>query len=355
MTGNTNGRMPLNEAIEALVVKGRATGHVRHDEILDLYPESDADLEAIDRLHERLAELGIAIRDDGADVAARGREVDTATATEDPVRAYLRDISRIPLLVATQEVDLAKRIEAGDAEARAHLIEANLRLVVSIARRYSGQGVELLDMVQEGNLGLIRAVELFDYRRGFKFSTYATWWIRQGVTRALANQARTIRIPAHVARALAAMQSVRRRFHTETGRDPEPAELAAELDLPVDRVIELREFVTVARRPASLEAPFRDEDTSIGDFIEDAAAESPWEALERHVLREEIDSMLDRLPEREQTVVELRFGLRDGRPRTLEEIGRQFGLTRERIRQIEAKALNELRDPALGARLRDLI
>ena len=273
--------------------------------------------------------------------------------TEDPVRMYLKEIGTVPLLTAEQEVELAKRKSEGDAEAREQLIEANLRLVVSIAKRYTGRGMSFLDLVQEGNLGLIKGVEKFDYTKGYKLSTYATWWIRQSVTRALADQARTIRVPVHMVETINKMSKMQRKLTLELGYEPSIAELADALDMSEDKVIEIMQ---IAREPASLETPIGEEDDSnLGDFVADNNTLSPEGSVESVMLREHIDTLLEDLKERERQVIVLRFGLEDGHPRTLEEVGKEFNVTRERIRQIEAKALRKLRNPVRSKRIRDFL
>ena len=272
---------------------------------------------------------------------------------DDPVRMYLKEIGRVPLLSAEEEVELAKRMEQGDEEAKKKLAEANLRLVVSIAKRYVGRGMLFLDLIQEGNLGLIKAVEKFDYGKGFKFSTYATWWIRQAITRAIADQARTIRIPVHMVETINKLIRVSRQLLQELGRDPSPEEIAAAMEIPVERV---REIQKVAQEPVSLETPIgEEEDSHLGDFIEDEDAPAPAEAASYILLKEQLESVLDTLTPREEKVLRLRFGLDDGRSRTLEEVGQEFGVTRERIRQIEAKALRKLRHPSRSRKLKDYL
>ena len=272
---------------------------------------------------------------------------------DDPVRMYLKEIGRVPLLSAEEEVRLAKRMEQGDEEAKKQLAEANLRLVVSIAKRYVGRGMLFLDLIQEGNLGLIKAVEKFDYGKGFKFSTYATWWIRQAITRAIADQARTIRIPVHMVETINKLIRVSRQLLQELGRDPTPEEIAAAMEIPVERV---REIQKVAQEPVSLETPIgEEEDSHLGDFIEDEDAPAPAEAASYILLKEQLENVLDTLTPREEKVLRLRFGLDDGRSRTLEEVGQEFGVTRERIRQIEAKALRKLRHPSRSRKLKDYL
>ncbi|MGB4025789.1 MAG: RNA polymerase sigma factor RpoD, partial [Bacillota bacterium] len=274
-------------------------------------------------------------------------------ALDDPVRMYLKEIGRVPLLTAEEEVELAKRMEMGDKEAKQRLIESNLRLVVSIAKRYVGRGMLFLDLIQEGNMGLIKAVEKFDYRKGYKLSTYATWWIRQAITRAIADQARTIRIPVHMVETINKLVRTSRQLLQELGREPTAEEIAEEMGLTPERV---REIQKIAQEPVSLETPIgEEEDSHLGDFIEDQDALAPAEAASFVMLKEQIEEVLDTLNEREQRVLRLRFGLDDGKARTLEEVGREFGVTRERIRQIEAKALRKLRHPQRSKKLRDYL
>lgn len=273
--------------------------------------------------------------------------------TNDPVRMYLKEIGRTPLLSADEEMELARRVAQGDEEARRLLTEANLRLVVSIARKYSGRGMLFLDLIQEGNLGLMKAVEKFDYTKGFKFSTYATWWIRQAITRAIADQARTIRIPVHMVETINKLLRVSRQLLQELGREPTPEEIAGRMDMPVDRVLEIQK---ISQEPVSMETPIGEEhDSHLGDFIEDPDASAPEDAAAYEMLREQMKDILDTLTEREESVLRLRFGLDDGRTRTLEEVGKVFGVTRERIRQIEAKALRKLRHPSRSKRLKDFL
>ena len=279
--------------------------------------------------------------------------VPDGVSIEDPVRMYLKEIGKVPLLSAEEEIELAKRMELGDQEAKKRLAEANLRLVVSIAKRYVGRGMLFLDLIQEGNLGLIKAVEKFDYRKGYKFSTYATWWIRQAITRAIADQARTIRIPVHMVETINKLIRVSRQLLQELGREPLPEEIAKELDMPVERV---REILKISQEPVSLETPIgEEEDSHLGDFIQDDNVPVPAEAAAQTLLKEQLDEVLDTLTEREQKVLRLRFGMNDGRARTLEEVGKEFDVTRERIRQIEAKALRKLRHPSRSRKLRDYL
>ena len=291
--------------------------------------------------------------DDEEDVDLDAIDLLEGVGTEDPVRMYLKEIGTVPLLTADEEMELAKRKAQGDESAKERLIEANLRLVVSIAKRYTGRGMSFLDLVQEGNLGLIKGVEKFDYTKGYKLSTYATWWIRQSVTRALADQARTIRVPVHMVETINKMSKMQRKLTLELGYEPSVAELAKALDMSEDKVMEIMQ---IAREPASLETPIGEEDDSnLGDFVADVNTVTPEGNVESVMLRDHIDALLGDLKERERQVIELRFGLRDGHPRTLEEVGKEFNVTRERIRQIEAKALRKLRNPVRSKRIRDFL
>ena len=279
--------------------------------------------------------------------------VPEGVSVDDPVRMYLKEIGKVPLLSPDEEIELAKKIELGDEAAKKKLAEANLRLVVSIAKRYVGRGMQLLDLIQEGNLGLIKAVEKFDYRKGYKFSTYATWWIRQAITRAIADQARTIRIPVHMVETINRLVRTQRQLVQKLGREATPEELAKELDMPVDRV---REIMKISQDPVSLETPIgEEEDSHLGDFIQDESIPTPVEATNQTLLHEQLDEVVSTLTEREQRVIKLRFGWDDGRPRTLEEVGKEFNVTRERIRQIEAKALRKLRHPNRSRKLKDFL
>ena len=291
--------------------------------------------------------------DDDVEVEKIDLSVPDGISTEDPVRMYLKEIGKVPLLTAEEEIELAKRMELGDQEAKKRLAEANLRLVVSIAKRYVGRGMLLLDLIQEGNLGLIKAVEKFDYRKGYKFSTYATWWIRQAITRAIADQARTIRIPVHMVETINKLIRVSRQLLQELGREPTPEEIAAEMDMPVERV---REILKISQEPVSLETPIgEEEDSHLGDFIQDDNVPVPADAATFTLLKEQLEEVLGTLTDREQKVLILRFGLEDGRARTLEEVGKEFNVTRERIRQIEAKALRKLRHPSRSRKLKDYL
>ncbi len=358
------------ETINDLMERGKKRGMLTYREIMDTLQDVELNPDQIDEIYESFSAMGIDVvaesSDDGEDLENTIVDEDEETDTEqydlsipegvgidDPVRMYLKEIGRVPLLTAEEEIEYAKRIEQGDEEAKRRLAEANLRLVVSIAKRYVGRGMQLLDLIQEGNLGLIKAVEKFDYRKGFKFSTYATWWIRQAITRAIADQARTIRIPVHMVETINKLTRVSRQLLQELGRAPQPEEIAAEMDLPVERV---REIMKIAQEPVSLETPIgEEEDSHLGDFIEDHEALAPAEAASFTMLREQLSSVLESLTPREQQVLRLRFGLDDGRTRTLEEVGQVFGVTRERIRQIEAKALRKLRHPSRSKKLKDFL
>ena len=296
---------------------------------------------------------GIISDEEDVDMENIDLSVPEGVSIEDPVRMYLKEIGKVPLLSAEREIELAQRMEDGDEDAKKELAEANLRLVVSIAKRYVGRGMLFLDLIQEGNLGLIKAVEKFDYHKGYKFSTYATWWIRQAITRAIADQARTIRIPVHMVETINKLIRVSRQLLQELGREPLPEEIAKELDMPVDRV---REILKISQEPVSLETPIgEEEDSHLGDFIQDDNVPVPAEAAAQTLLKEQLDEVLDTLTEREQKVLRLRFGMNDGRARTLEEVGKEFDVTRERIRQIEAKALRKLRHPSRSRKLRDYL
>jgi len=350
------------DKIRDLLQMGRQRGYVTYEDIEKSIPPELLTAEALDNLYFNLMELGIDIQDGakeklpGEEVVPKGSlempEVEDIPLT-DPVRMYLREIGKIPLLTPEEEVELAKRIEAGDLEAKKKLMAANLRLVVSIAKKYIGRGMLFLDLIQEGNLGLSRAVEKFDYRKGFKFSTYATWWIRQAITRAIADQARTIRIPVHMVETINKLIRVSRQLVQKLGREPTAEEIAKEMGIDAERVAEIQR---IAQEPVSLETPIgEEEDSQLGDFLEDKELLSPDDAAANQLLREELESMIDELAPREREVLRLRFGLEDGHPYTLEEVGRRFGVTRERIRQIEAKALRKLRHPSRSKKLRDFI
>jgi RNA polymerase primary sigma factor len=355
------------KTIKELIEKGKKRGILTYKEIMEALGDIELEAEQIDKVYETLEEMGIdIINDNEEDIIPEEvimpeeetpEELDLTIPEginiDDPVRMYLKEIGKVPLLTAEEEVELAKRIEKGDMEAKRKLAEANLRLVVSIAKRYVGRGMLFLDLIQEGNLGLIKAVEKFDYRKGYKFSTYATWWIRQAITRAIADQARTIRIPVHMVETINKLIRVSRQLLQELGRDPLPEEIAEEMDLPVEKV---REIIKIAQEPVSLETPIgEEEDSHLGDFIPDEDAPAPAEAAAFMLLKEQLEDVLDTLTAREEKVLRLRFGLDDGRPRTLEEVGQVFGVTRERIRQIEAKALRKLRHPSRSKKLKDYL
>lgn len=353
------------QAVKDLIDKGKKKGILTYKEIMDALEDIDLDEEQIDNIYQTLEEMGIDVVGDKGEVELLDTADDESVEEEDdlslpkgisvddPVKMYLKEIGKIPLLTAEEEVALAKRMEAGDEEAKKRLAEANLRLVVSIAKRYVGRGMLFLDLIQEGNLGLMKAVEKFDYRKGFKFSTYATWWIRQAITRAIADQARTIRIPVHMVETINKLVRVQRQLVQELGRDPTPEEIGKEMDMEPEKV---REIMKIAQEPVSLETPIgEEEDSHLGDFIEDDNVLAPQDAATYTMLREQLMDVLDSLTPREQKVLKLRFGLEDGRARTLEEVGKEFDVTRERIRQIEAKALRKLRHPSRSKKLKDFL
>lgn len=344
--------------VKKLIEKGKKSGTLTYKEIMDELDEIDLSPEQIEKIYEVLESMGIDVIGDLQDeIAEEDADLDLTVpegiAIDDPVRMYLKEIGKVPLLSSEEEMNLAKRIEEGDQVAKKKLAEANLRLVVSIAKRYVGRGMLFLDLIQEGNLGLIKAVEKFDYRKGFKFSTYATWWIRQAITRAIADQARTIRIPVHMVETINKLIRVERQLLQELGRAPLPEEIAKIMDMPVDKV---REIMKIAQEPVSLETPIgEEEDSHLGDFIPDDEAPAPAEAAAFTMLKEQLINVLDTLTPREEKVLRLRFGLDDGRARTLEEVGKEFNVTRERIRQIEAKALRKLRHPSRSKKLKDYL
>lgn len=357
--------MKYIEKMRDLLKEGREKGFVTYEDIEKHLPPEFLSEEILDNLYSNLMELGIEVSDDTRRKAATGEEIVQPSGPSeavgdledlplsDPVRMYLREIGKISLLTPPQEVELAKRVEAGDPTAKMALVEANLRLVVSIAKKYIGRGMLFLDLIQEGNLGLIRAVEKFDYRKGYKFSTYATWWIRQAITRAIADQARTIRIPVHMVETINKLIRISRQLVQRLGREPSAEEIAKEMDIAPDRVEEIQR---IAQEPVSLETPIgEEEDSQLGDFLEDKDLPSPEDAAASQLLREQLEGMLEDLTDREKQVLRLRFGLEDGHPYTLEEVGRRFGVTRERIRQIEAKALRKLRHPSRSKKLRDFL
>lgn len=343
--------------VKNLLDKGKKNGVLTYQEILDEVENIDLSPEQIEKIYEVLESMGIEVQGAANDVDIIEEEIDLSVpegiAIDDPVRMYLKEIGKVPLLSSEEEMELAKQIEAGSQYAKKKLAEANLRLVVSIAKRYVGRGMLFLDLIQEGNLGLIKAVEKFDFRKGFKFSTYATWWIRQAITRAIADQARTIRIPVHMVETINKLIRVQRQLLQELGRDPFPEEISKVMDLPVEKV---REIQKIAQEPVSLETPIgEEEDSHLGDFIPDDDAPAPAEAAAFTMLKEQLINVLDTLTPREEKVLRLRFGLDDGRARTLEEVGKEFNVTRERIRQIEAKALRKLRHPSRSKKLKDYL
>ncbi|MGB7605994.1 MAG: RNA polymerase sigma factor RpoD [Lutisporaceae bacterium] len=352
--------------IKELVDKGKKSGILTYKEIVDTFEEVDMNPDQIDKIYEYLETKGIdvvgivendidipAIEDEEVEEIELDITVPEGISIDDPVRMYLKEIGKVPLLNSDEEVELAKRINVGDLEAKKKLTEANLRLVVSIAKRYVGRGMLFLDLIQEGNLGLIKAVEKFEYTKGFKFSTYATWWIRQAITRAIADQARTIRIPVHMVETINKLIRVTRQLLQELGRDPLPEEVAKEMGMTVEKV---REIMKIAQEPVSLETPIgEEEDSHLGDFIPDDDAPAPAESAAFTMLKEQLFEVLDTLTPREEKVLRLRFGLDDGRARTLEEVGKEFSVTRERIRQIEAKALRKLRHPSRSKKLKDFL
>ena len=377
----------IEEIVEQLLEKGRKSGVLTQSEISDaLHEQTEITAEQLDDIYTTLGKLNVEIvadidaddtdshtieTDEDEDEVSSEKKisidlsVDSGVNIDDPVRMYLKEIGRVPLLSADEEIVLAKQIEAGAQEdatykdiqlskkAKKKLVDANLRLVVSIAKRYVGRGMLFLDLIQEGNLGLIKAVDKFDYTKGYKFSTYATWWIRQAITRAIADQARTIRIPVHMVETINKLIRIQRQLLQDLGREPTPEEIGAEMDLPTEKV---REILKIAQEPVSLETPIGEEDDShLGDFIEDQEATSPAEHAAYELLKEQLEDVLDTLTDREENVLRLRFGLDDGRTRTLEEVGKVFGVTRERIRQIEAKALRKLRHPSRSKQLKDFL
>ncbi|MDB8791865.1 RNA polymerase sigma factor RpoD [Romboutsia sp. 1001216sp1] len=386
MENKTNKKESKRITAKGLIEKGKKQGSLTLGEIMEAFSETELDKDQIENLYETLGNLGIEVieskpqnadinfsSDDDLDIDVLEDGVDEelskddapmeleaidlslpkGISIDDPVRMYLKEIGKIPLLKPHEEVELARRMNEGDEMAKQRLVEANLRLVVSIAKRYVGRGMLFLDLIQEGNLGLIKAVEKFDYEKGFKFSTYATWWIRQAITRAIADQARTIRIPVHMVETINKLIRVSRQLLQELGRDPKPEEIAKEMDMTEEKV---REIMKIAQDPVSLETPIgEEEDSHLGDFIEDDAAPAPAEAAAYSLLKEQIEEVLGSLNEREQKVLKLRFGLEDGRARTLEEVGKEFDVTRERIRQIEAKALRKLRHPSRSKKLKDYL
>ena len=381
MENKSNKKESKKMTAKGLIEKGKKQGSLTLAEIMEAFSETELDKDQVENLYETLGNLGIEVIENKTDkvdidfaqddldlddldesivkddTPMEIEEIDVSLpkgiSIDDPVRMYLKEIGKIPLLKPHEEVELARRMHEGDELAKQRLVEANLRLVVSIAKRYVGRGMLFLDLIQEGNLGLIKAVEKFDYVKGFKFSTYATWWIRQAITRAIADQARTIRIPVHMVETINKLIRVSRQLLQELGRDPKPEEIAKEMDMTEDKV---REIMKIAQDPVSLETPIgEEEDSHLGDFIPDDDAPAPAEAAAYSLLKEQIEDVLGSLNEREQKVLKLRFGLDDGRARTLEEVGKEFDVTRERIRQIEAKALRKLRHPSRSKKLRDYL
>ena len=370
ITPNQDVASPYLEAVQALILAKKSEGQVHYDELTEkIASPYGLDADGIDTLIQIVEDNGVSVvGDDGgptkqqmvreeeqlqADLAAESKTATSKLKVSDPVRMYLKEIGNVPLLSAEEEINLAVRIQGGDDIAKQELAEANLRLVVSIAKRYVGRGMQFLDLIQEGNMGLMKAVEKFDHTKGFKFSTYATWWIRQAITRAIADQARTIRIPVHMVETINKLVRVQRQLLQDLGREPTPEEIGAEMDLPTEKV---REILKIAQEPVSLETPIGEEDDShLGDFIEDEGAMSPEVFTSSALLREQLEDVLDTLTDREENVLRLRFGLDDGNIRTLEQVGKVFGVTRERIRQIEAKALRKLRHPSRSKQLKDFL
>ena len=369
-SGEPAPRKSREEALLKLIQKGRKAGELNYREISDVLEGLKLSGEQMDKFYDALEELGIEMEgeaildpeetmpameemEEAEELAGELKREESEASTEDSVRMYFKDIGKVDLLTAEEEAALARRMAGGDEEARQRMVEANLRLVVSIARRYVGRGMALQDLIQEGNMGLMKAVEKFDYSKGYKFSTYATWWIRQAITRAIADQARTIRIPVHMVETINKLVRIQRQLLQTLGREPTPEEIAEEMDLTPERV---REIQKISQEPVSLETPIgEEEDSQLGDFIEDDGAVAPPDAAGFTMLKEQLDKVLGGLAERERKVITLRFGLEDGHPRTLEEVGREFGVTRERIRQIESKTLTKLRHPSRSAKLKDYL
>ncbi len=355
------------EEVKMLINKGKSEGILTTEEIADTLSDIELSKEQIENIYDVIQNLGVEIvcendedindetieKKGDEEILTKRLDLTVKSPTNDPVRMYLKEIGKVRLLTAYEEVNLARRIEAGDQEAKRMLVEANLRLVVSIAKKYVGRGMLFLDLIQEGNLGLIRAVEKFDYKKGYKFSTYATWWIRQAITRAIADQARTIRIPVHMVETINKLIRVQRQLLQKLGREPTPEEIARKMKFSAEKV---REIMKISQEPVSLETPIgEEEDSHLGDFIEDSEVEAPSDAASFTMLQEQLQEVLNTLNDRERKVIQLRFGLQDGHPRTLEEVGREFGVTRERIRQIESKTLGKLRHPNRSSVLRDFL
>jgi len=350
------------DEVKDLVNRGKKEGELTYEEIMDALEDIDLDSEDIEKIYDIFSEMNIEIvnskleedeEDEDDPNSGLDLSVPKSASIDDPVRMYLKEIGKVDLLTADEEVELAKRMEQGDEWAKQQLVEANLRLVVSIAKKYVGRGMLFLDLIQEGNMGLMKAVEKFDYTKGYKFSTYATWWIRQAITRSIADQARTIRVPVHMVETINKLIRVSRQLLQEKGREPKAEEIGEEMDISAEKV---REIMKIAQEPVSLETPIgEEEDSHLGDFIEDEDSPAPASAASYILLKEQLDGVLDTLTDREKRVLELRFGIEDGRPRTLEEVGKEFGVTRERIRQIEAKALRKLRHPSRSKKLKDYL
>ncbi|MEX2012829.1 MAG: RNA polymerase sigma factor RpoD [Candidatus Levyibacteriota bacterium] len=353
------------DIVSGIIKSAKERGYITQDEILAIFPRPEEHIAELDTLYDKLMKLNVDVfesvsseQDTEKSLVSLEKELEALTilaegTTSDPVRMYLKEIGRIPLLTFDQEIELAKKVEKGDKKAKQKLINSNLRLVVSIAKKYVGRGLTLLDLIQEGNQGLIRAVEKYDWQRGFKFSTYATWWIRQSITRAIADQARTIRIPVHMVENINRFMRTQRKLMQELGREPTPEEVAKVLGIEPEKAMEI---IKISQEPASLESPVGDEeDSRLGDFIHDTNAPTLFDTASRELLKEQVDQVLATLSDRERRVLEERFGLKDGKPKTLEEVGKMFAVTRERIRQIEAKALRKLRHPSRGNKLRDYL
>ena len=343
----------LSEILAGIIEKYGKKGSISTHTLFDILEKLDLTATQMDQVYSTLAEAGIQIVDEDQRDKELFEQALSDIGLDDPVKMYLKDIGRVPLLTAEEEIDLAKRMQENDQAAKKRLCEANLRLVVSIAKRYVGRGMLFLDLIQEGNMGLMKAVEKFDYQKGFKFSTYATWWIRQSITRAIADQARTIRIPVHMVETINKLTRVQRVLLQELGREPTPAEIAEKMGVTEERV---REIQKIAQDPVSLETPIgEEEDSHLGDFIEDEKTATPSDSVASTMLKEQLLGVLDTLTPREEKVIRLRYGIDDGKPRTLEEVGREFNVTRERIRQIEAKALRKLRHPSRSKKLKDFL
>ncbi len=358
-------KTPQDTLLTDITSSAKKRGYITQEEILGIFTKPEEHIKELDSLYDKLMKLNIDVfenideeKDQTKPIEDLEKELEALTVltegtVSDPVRMYLKEIGRIPLLTFDQEIDLAKKVEKSDKAAKQKLITSNLRLVVSIAKKYVGRGLTLLDLIQEGNQGLIRAVEKYDWRRGYKFSTYATWWIRQSITRAIADQARTIRIPVHMVENINRFLRASRKLMQDLGREPTPEEVAKVLDIDPEKALEI---IKISQEPASLESPVGDEeDSRLGDFISDNQAPTLFDAASRELLKEQVDQVLQSLSDRERRVLEERFGLKDGRPKTLEEVGKMFAVTRERIRQIEAKALRKLRHPSRGNKLRDYL